>query len=133
MPAIPAATLIEDLEERDAFAYFGLDCNVGPGGVDPAIGVSCYVKDARWVKDSGPWKALLDGLGAHGLAVPEKLTALADSWCGAQTMVGDLGILLVVSGVHHIKLVLDGDRCTQAKAYVFLVYFTPSQISSFLA
>ena len=131
-PAADAAAFLSDMEARGAFEHFGLNFNIEAGSIAPALGVSCYTGDATWVKDAKPWLALIDCLREQGLAVPEKLAALANSWCGAQVMFGRLGLLLLVRGVHHLKLVLENGRCAQAKAYVFTALLTHQQVSSLL-
>ena len=125
-----AAALASDLEKRGAFAHLAVHFDVQAEGVGPLLGVSCYPREARWVKDIKPWEALIDVLREQGVAVPEKLNALENSWSGAETMLGRRTLLIVVRGVHHIKLVLAGDRCEQVKAYVFVLYFTPSQVAA---
>ena len=134
-PEPPAETVafLSELEERGAFEHFGLNFNIEAGSISPELGVSCYAGEATWVKDAKPWLALIDSLRERNLAVPEKLSALADSWCGAQMMFGRLGLLLVVCGMHHVKLVLAGGRCEQAKAYVFTALLSHQQVASLLS
>ena len=116
---------VSELEERGAFAHLAAHFDVGPGGVGLPLGVSFYARDTQWLKDIDPWMALIDGLGEGGFAVPEKLSALAESWSGAEMVFGRRGMLLLIRGIHHIKLVLVGDRIEQVKAYVFFLVLPP--------
>lgn len=127
-PGRPAAVapLVSDLEERAAFAHLGIHLDVLAEGVGPALGVSFYARETQWLKDIDPWLPLIYSLRQQGLAVPDKLSALADSWSGAETVFGRSSMLLIVRGIHHIKLVLIGDRFEQVKAYVFFLVFAPS-------
>ena len=120
------APFVSEMEERDAFAHLAAHFDIAPqGGVGPSLGVSFYARDTQWVKETGPWMELIEGIGEHGLALPEKLSALATSWSGVETVFGRRSMLLVVKGIHHIKLVLSGDRFAQVKAYVFVLLLPP--------
>ncbi len=126
-PGRPEAVVpfVSELEERGAFARLAAHFDVGPGGVGLPLGVSFYARDTQWLKDIEPWMALIDGLRRQGLAVPEKLSALAESWSGAEIVFGRRGMLLLIRGIHHIKMVLVGDRLEQVKAYVFFLVLPP--------
>ena len=127
-PGRPAALapFVSDLEERGAFAHLGVHLDVQAAGVGPALGVSVYARDTQWLKDIEPWIPLIDSLRRKGLAVPEKLSALANSWSGAEVVFGRRSTFLIVRGIHHVKLVQAGDRIEQVKAYVFFLVFAPS-------
>ena len=113
------APFVADLEARGAFAHLAAHLDVHGGGVRPDLGVSFYARDAQWLKDVEPWTGIIDGMRAPGLVVPEKLSALAESWAGAETVFGRRGPLLVVRGIHHFKMALVGDRFEEVKAYMF--------------
>ncbi|MCY3961215.1 MAG: hypothetical protein OXG34_06060 [bacterium] len=123
------APFIGDLEARGAFAHLAAHLDIDGGGVRSELGVSCYAQDAQWVKDIEPWMGVIDGLRATELVVPEKLSALAESWAGAETVFGRRGMLLVVRGIHHFKMALVGDRFEEVKAYVFCLVFPPLLVS----
>ena len=118
-PAV--ASIASPLEERRAFAHMGVHLDVGAGGVGPTLGLSFYAREEQWLKDVRHWTALIDGIREARLAVPEKLSELAGSSSGATSLFGKSGPFLLVRGIHHIKLVLAGDRVEQVKAYVFLL------------
>lgn len=124
------APLVSDLEARGAFAHLAAHLDVHPGGVKPSLGVSFYARDTQWLKDIDPWMELIGGLRASGLATPAKLSALAESWAGVETVFGRRGMLLVVRGLHHIKMALVGDRFEQVKAYVFFLVFPPLEAAA---
>lgn len=124
------APFVSELEARGAFSHLAAHLDVDPDGVKPHLGVSFYAQDAQWVKDIGPWMGIIDGLRAPGLVVPEKLSALAESWTGMETVFARRGVLLVVRGIHHFKMSLVGDRFEEVKAYVFCLVSPPLQTAS---
>ena len=115
------ASIASRLEERRAFAYMGVHFDMSAGGVGPTLGLSFYARDEQWLKDLRHWTALIDGIREERLAVPEKLSELANSSSGATSLFGKSGPFLLVRGIHHLKLVLTGDQVEQVKAYVFLL------------
>jgi len=120
------APFVSEMEERDACAHLAAHFDIpAQGGLGPALGVSFYARDTQWVQEVDPWMELIDGVGEHGLALPDKLSALATSWSGAEAVFGRRSMLLLVRGIHHIKLVFADDRCQQVKAYVFVLMLPP--------
>ena len=120
------APFLSAMEERDAFAHLAAHFDIpAHGGLGPALGVSFYARDTQWVKEVEPWMELIDGVGEHGLALPDKLSALATSWPGAEAVFGRRSMLLLVKGIHHIKLVVADDRFAQVKGYVFVLVLPP--------
>ena len=123
-----AADIVSRLEGRGAFAYAGVHFDMGEKGVGSRLGLSFFARQAEWLKDVRHWAPLIDALREERLVVPEKLSALADTSSGAETLFGRSGAMLLLRGIHHIKLVLTGDRLEQVKAYVFmLIMGRPSQ------
>ncbi len=112
-------SVVSPLEERGAFAYLGVHFDVLAGEVGPTLGLSFYAQEGQWLKDFHPWSSLIDGIHEAGFAVPEKLSALADSSCGVEALFVKSGIIMLLRGIHHIKLVLTGDKVEQVKAYIF--------------
>ena len=120
------APFLSEMEARDAFAHLAAHFDIpAHGGLGPALGVSFYARDVQWVKDVDPWMELINGVGERGFALPDKLSALATAWSGAEAVFGRRSMLLLVRGIHHIKLVVSGGRFTQAKAYVFVLILPP--------
>ncbi|MYA44203.1 MAG: hypothetical protein F4Z31_20940 [Gemmatimonadetes bacterium] len=125
------APFLSEMEERDAFAHLAAHFDIPTqGGLGPALGVSFHARDVQWVKDVDPWMELIDGVGEHGLALRDKLSALATAWSGAEAVFGRRSMLLLVKGIHHIKLVVSDGRFTQAKAYVFVLMLPPFPAAS---
>lgn len=118
---------VEDLEARGAFAHLAAHLYIGPDGLRPELGVSYYAQDTSWVMNIEPWTGIIDGLRAPGLVVPEKLSALTESWAGVETVFGRRGLLLVVRGIHHFKTTLVDERLAEVKAYVFCLVLPPPQ------
>ncbi len=112
-------SIVSPLEERGAFRYMVVHFDVQADGLGPSLGLSFYARKGQWLKEFEPWTALVDGIRAAGLAVPDKLLALAGSSCGADTLFGRSGLLMLLRGIHHFKIVLAGDRVEQVKAYTF--------------
>ncbi len=110
---------VSPLEARGAFRYLVVHFDVRIDGPAPSLGLSFYARAGQWIKEFEPWAALVDGIRATGLAVPEKLVSLAGSSCGAETLFGRSGLLVLLRGIHHVKVVLAGDRVEQVKAYTF--------------
>ena len=111
--------IVSPLEARGAFRYIVVHFDVGIDGPAPSLGLSFYARAGQWIKEFEPWAALVDGIRAAGLAAPEKLVSLAGSSCGAETLFGRSGLLVLLRGIHHLKVVLAGDRVEQVKAYTF--------------
>lgn len=115
------ASTVSRYEERGAFANLGVHLDVQADGAGPALGLSFYAPGAQWVKDIRHWLPLIDGIGEDRLAVPEKLSALVDSWSGTETLFDASGPFVLVRGIHHIKLMVTEGRVEQVKAYVFML------------
>ena len=99
----------------------GIHFDVKAHGVGPRLGLSLFAREAEWLKDIRHWTALIDAMREQRLAVPEKLSALAGSSAGAESLFGKSGAFLLLRGIHHIKLSFAEDRVEQTKAYVFLL------------
>ena len=115
------ASIVSRYQERRAFAYMGVSLDVEADGVGPALGLSFYAGETGWVEDIRYWRPLLSGMQEDGLAVPEKLSALADAWSGSEAVLGASGPFVLLRGIHHIKFTVTGDRIEQVKAYVFML------------
>ncbi len=114
------------LEQRGGFASLGAHIDVRADGPGPSLGLSFLAKHriandpSYWLDCPDQWTTFLDGLRREELAVPEKLDALAAWSPGPTTLFGASGAFVLVRGIHHIKLVLTGDRVAQVKAYLFM-------------
>ena len=114
-------------EQRGAFGYLGLHLDVSATGLGPVLGISFYSREGEWLQDIRPWAALIDGLGEERLIVAEKLSALANSACGAETLFGKSAPFVLVRGIHHIKLSLSQGSVTRIKAYIFFLMISLEQ------
>ena len=120
-----AADIVSRLEQHDAFAYMGVHFDLGAGGIGPKLGLSFFAREAEWLKDVRHWAALIDALREEPIVVQEKLSALAETSSGSETLFGKSGPMVLLRGIHYIKLVLIQDRLEQVKAYVFLLLMSP--------
>ncbi len=126
-PHSVAAGMLSRFEERGAFVNLVANLDVFPEGIGPTLGLGILAKkrepkDPRyWVDKPGQWTAFVDTLREEGLTVPEKLAALADWSQEPATLYGKSGPFILMRGIHHVKLVLAGDRFEKVKAYVFML------------
>ena len=100
-----------------------LDVDILPDRVGPKLGLELY--SARRTLSMDTWQPLHDELIALGLAGADKLTALAnfpsyrryrllDAWRRTPPLLYPA----LVTNLHHLKLVVEGDAATEAKAYL---------------
>lgn len=115
------ADAVSPFEARGAFAYMGAHFDIGPGGVGPKLGLSFFASEKEWLKDVENWAGIIDCMGGLGCALPEKLAELTRWSTGSNTLFAPTGPIMLVRGIHHIKLVIAGDRIEQAKAYTFFL------------
>ena len=120
-------SVIARFRERANIVRVGVNIDVQAEGVGPTLGLTLivkqrYTKDSRyWLDGLTDWDPFLKALSHEDLVVLEKLTALAD-WVSTPTpLFAKSGRYVLLRGIHHIKLVVFGDRLRKAKAYVFMV------------
>ena len=123
------ASIVSRYEERGAFSHLGIHLDAGADSVGPALGLSFYAGDTGWVDNIRHWRPLIGGIREEGLAAPEKLSALADSWSGAHTVFGTSSPFVLVRGIHHIKFTVTDDRIEQVKAYVFMLMLRSASLT----
>ena len=125
LPAVDA--LISRFQERADIVRTGANLDVREEGVGPTLGLTLivkhrYTKDSRsWLDGLSDWDSFLEALGHEDLVVPEKIEALAGWVSKPTTLFAKSGQFILLRGIHHIKLVISGNRLEQAKAYVFMV------------
>ena len=107
--------------ERDAFAYLGIHFDITADGVGPVLGLSFFAEEREWLKDIKYWTPVIDAIGERGLALPGKLAELARWSTGSTTLFTGAGPMMLVRGIHHIKLSITGDRFGPVKGYVFFL------------
>ena len=120
-------SVISRFQERVNIVRTGANLDVGEEGVGPTLGLTLivkqrYTKDSRyWLDGLTDWDPFLEALSQEDLVVPEKLSALAGWVSRPTTLFGKSGRFVLLRGIHHIKLVISGNRLRKAKAYVFMV------------
>ena len=123
------AAIASLFEERRAFAYLGAHFDMDAGGVGPTLGVSFFASEEQWLKDIRHWTPLIEGISEARLAVLDKLSELAKTSSGAETLFGRSGPFMLVRGVQHFKLVVTADGIEQVKAYIFcLMLASPGRV-----
>ena len=119
--------VISRVGESANIARAGINIDVQEDGVGPTLGLTLivkqrYTKDSRyWLDGLTDWDPFLEALSHEGLVVGEKLTALAGWVSKPTTLFARSGRYVLLRGIHHIKLVMTGNRLRKAKAYVFMV------------
>ena len=113
--------------ERTQIVRTGLNVDARADGIGPTLGITPivrqrYTDDARvWIDGLTDWQPVLEALRREDGVATEKVAALA-GWVSQPTMLfGKTGVFVLMRGIHHIKLVISGDRVEQIKAYVYLV------------
>ncbi len=120
-------SVISRFRQRADIVRTGANIDVREEGLGPTLGLTLivkqrYTKDSRyWLDGLTDWDPFLEALGHEDLVVPEKLTALADWVSKPTTLFAKSGRYVLLRGIHHIKLVISGNRLEKAKAYVFMV------------
>ena len=125
---IPAVdSVIARFRERVNIVRTGANIDVCEDGLGPTLGLTLivkqrYTRDSRyWLDGLTDWNPFLEAMGHEDLVVPEKLAALAD-WVSKPTVLfAKSGRYVLLRGIHHVKLVISGNRLRKAKAYVFMV------------
>ena len=120
-------SVIARFKERANVVRSGVNVDVRAEGLGPTLGLTLivkqrYTKDSRyWLDGLTDWDPFLRALRHEDIVVPEKLAALA-GWVSKPTMLfAKSGRYVLLRGIHHIKLVISGDRLRHTKAYVFMV------------
>ena len=122
-----AAAAVSRFEKHGGFVALGAHFDVLSGGLGPTLGLSFVAKervskDPRyWLDDPRLWNTFVDGLRTEGLGVPQKLSALSGWTAGPTTLFSRSGQFVLLRGIHHFKIVLDGDGIGQVKGYVYMV------------
>ncbi|MCY4358782.1 MAG: hypothetical protein OXD01_14815 [Gammaproteobacteria bacterium] len=115
------ATTIEPFEAQKAYAYMGVHFDINANGVGAQLGLSFFAQEKEWLKDITHWTGIIEVMDELGCALPEKLAELTRWSTGSSTLIGKTGPIMLVRGIHHIKLVFGMDSIEQAKAYTFFL------------
>ena len=120
-------SVVARFRERASIVRTGVNIDVREDGLGPTLGLTLivkqrYTKDSRyWLDGLTDWDPFLDALHREDIVVSGKLAALAGWVSKPTTLFAKSGRYVLLRGIHHIKLVVSGDRLRQAKAYVFMV------------
>ena len=120
-------SVIARFKERVNIVRTGANIDVQEDGVDPTLGLTLivkqrYTKASRyWLDGLTDWDPFLEAMSHEDIVVSEKLAALADWVSKPTTLFAKSGRFVLLRGIHHIKLVISGNRLRKAKAYVFMV------------
>lgn len=108
------------LNANNAYEDVAIHFDITARGLGPRLGVSPLAHGPAPVStEVRGWRPLLESLEKDGLAVPQKLSALATGCSGVKVLLGRASPLVLRQGIHHIKLGLTGNALNEAKAYIF--------------
>jgi len=120
-------TVLARFSERTQVVRTGVNVDVRADGIGPALGLTPIVKQRYtaasrvWIDGLTDWQPELEALRHEDRVVSEKVAALV-GWVSQPTILfGRTGRFVLLRGIHHIKLVIAGDRVEQIKAYVYMV------------
>ena len=119
--------ILSRLRERAKIEKTGVNIDVKADGIGPVLGLTPIVKqrftnDPRiWIDGLTEWHPLLDALAKEEMVVQEKLTALKDWNSKPAVLFAKTGRFVLMSGIHHVKLVLSENRLLKIKAYLYMV------------
>lgn len=122
------------MEQRDAFTRVAAQIDVHREGIGPKLGLSFFSQPdttlaairngSYWLDSPDYWTAILREFKEEYPTAPEKIDALS-GWPSDPCMLyGSGGVFLLVRGIHHFKLVIEGNKASQAKAYAFMMMCT---------
>ena len=120
-------TVLARFSERTHIARTGVNVDVQADGIGPTLGLTPIVRQRYtaasrvWIDGLTDWQPVLEALRHEDRVVREKVAALA-GWVSQPTILfGRTGRFVLLRGIHHLKLVIAGDRVEQIKAYVYMV------------
>ena len=120
-------TVLARFGEHTHVVRTGVNVDAQADGIGPVLGLTPIVKQRYaaasrvWIDGLTDWRPALEALRREDRVVPEKVAALV-GWVSQPTILfGRTGRFVLLRGIHHIKLVVVGDRVEQIKAYVYMV------------
>ena len=113
-PTAAAADVIASTDDVVAYLFLGMDVNArGPGS---RLGLELY-RPSRWQEaNRAEWRSLIARIEERGWRLPSKAEGLR-RWPGVEWLLGREGMHRVRQGVNHVKVVVDRNAPTVAKAY----------------
>ena len=119
--------VISRFKERANIVRTGANVDVQADGLGPTLGLTLVVKqrytdESRvWIDGLTDWNPMLEALSHEDFVAGEKIKALTGWASKPTTLFAKTGRFVMLSGIHHVKLVISGNRLNQAKAYVYMV------------
>lgn len=120
-------SVVSRFRRRANVVRSGINIDIQDTGLGPELGLTLIVKqrftkDSRyWLDGQTDWEPFLQSLSFEDIVVPEKLKEL-ESWNSKPTVLfAKSGRFVLLSGIHHIKLVVSDNQLEKVKAYLFLV------------
>jgi len=120
-------SVISRFRERADIVSTGVNIDVRADGLGPTLGLTPIVKqrytnESRyWIDGQTDWDPILEVLKYEDMVVAEKLAALDDWASKPTTLFGKTGPFVMLRGIHHIKLVIYGNKLDKVKAYLYMV------------
>ncbi len=113
-PTAAAADVIASTDDVVAYLFLGMDVNArGPGS---RLGLELY-RASRWQEaNRAEWRPLIARIEERGWCLPSKAEGLR-RWPGVEWLLGREGMHRVRQGLNHVKVVVDRNAPTVAKAY----------------
>ena len=114
-------------QERASITLNVVNLDVGESQLGPELGLSAmftqrYTNErGYWLEDPSIWVPFLEALDHEEIVVKDKLEALYDWLLKPKILYGKAGRLILLRGIHHIKLVISEGELAKVKAYVFMV------------
>ena len=101
----------------DLVDHVALSMDARAGGPGPRLGLELY-RAPKWsAVDRRGWRPFIARLVECGWCLPAKAEGLR-RWPGTEGLFGDVESHLVRQGINHVKVVVERDARTEAKAYV---------------
>ena len=99
-------------------ARIGLAVDAG-SELSPKLGVEVHFSEDKLPRRPYPWEGILDALVARGLCLPAKRDAILRYPGLVEVQQDGLGCKsMLLKQISHLKIVIDSDRITAAKAYL---------------
>ena len=114
----PAAEAVEVLAALDDLIdYVAVSMDVTTRGLGPRLGLELYRPPKWFAVDRTGWLPFIARIEQRGWCLPSKADGLR-SWPRTERLLDDVGVRVVRQGINHVKVVIDPDAPTTAKAYV---------------
>ncbi len=122
------ASLLRRLEGRGALEgmQIGVQLDIGTARLASELELQIFsantIRDnTGWFKDKDCWTSLIDGLHGEGLAIPGKLSGLAERASSVKPLFGRSGPLLLLQRIHHFTARLAGGEVERVDACMFML------------